>query len=348
MSRKDDLEQNIRESYTLIREYEGIIRLSSDPREKARSEKVIQDQRRLVEGYFDEYRNSFGRAEAEKLARQVQGAAFSSKSPSDEPLDEIDTSPTNRVQIILSGDFSSLSEERRSAAIKAFALIMGIQTSSIRILRVFEGSVVFDLLVPSQAVDRLAYCLQSNDIQLHRLNVEKIFFERASGELEVWVLEEGKFIVLGSSPSPYAEKMPSVQFPSFLSEVGLWAVSQLKERWKLTRQEKGSQKSITIDLAKPQEEEKSQAQALLDQAVADYGIAQVERVLGLIQRKRNLIVEWKEIKVDNEEEYNVQRISRATLRLRQEELDQKIIQAMAGIETDLKELGIQVEKEKTE
>jgi hypothetical protein len=37
MSRKTDLEQSIRESHGLIREYEDIIRLSDRPKEKLRA-----------------------------------------------------------------------------------------------------------------------------------------------------------------------------------------------------------------------------------------------------------------------------------------------------------------------
>ena len=37
VSRKTDLEQSIRESYSLIREYEDIIRLSDRPKEKLRA-----------------------------------------------------------------------------------------------------------------------------------------------------------------------------------------------------------------------------------------------------------------------------------------------------------------------
>ena len=39
MSRKTDLEQSIRESYSLIREYEDIIRLSDRPKEKLRAKR---------------------------------------------------------------------------------------------------------------------------------------------------------------------------------------------------------------------------------------------------------------------------------------------------------------------
>ena len=43
MSRKTDLEQSISESYSLIREYEDIIRLSDQPKEKLRAKCEIED-----------------------------------------------------------------------------------------------------------------------------------------------------------------------------------------------------------------------------------------------------------------------------------------------------------------
>ncbi len=55
MSRKTDLEHHIRESYSLIREYEGIIRTSGRPEEKARARRVIGEQWALIEGYVGEY-----------------------------------------------------------------------------------------------------------------------------------------------------------------------------------------------------------------------------------------------------------------------------------------------------
>ena len=64
----------------------------------------------------------------------------------------------------------------------------------------------------------------------------------------------------------------------------------------------------------------------------------------LLHRGHLLVAKWKESKVDNEEEYSRQRITRAALRLVQEELDQKIAQMMIEIEADLGELGIQVSK----
>jgi hypothetical protein len=52
---KDDLENHIRESYKLVREYEDILRFSGDPKERARARRGIDDQRELIKGYLAEY-----------------------------------------------------------------------------------------------------------------------------------------------------------------------------------------------------------------------------------------------------------------------------------------------------
>jgi len=147
-----------------------------------------------------------------------------------------------------------------------------------------------------------------------------------------------------------AELPPEVraQGAAFLFDIGRWAASELKERWKLARQKRAAGQATEVDLSKPKENVEKQSEALLADVAAEHGVAEVERVLGLVERKRSLILEWKESKVDNEEEHNRQMITRATLRIRQQELDQKIAQTMVGIEADLKELGVQVKKEKAE
>jgi hypothetical protein len=55
MTRKEDLEGHIRDSYNLILEYEEILRTSDRPKEKARARRNIKEQWELVEGYLDEY-----------------------------------------------------------------------------------------------------------------------------------------------------------------------------------------------------------------------------------------------------------------------------------------------------
>ena len=55
MTRKEDLEQLITQSYHLARDYEIIEQTSSDPKELARARKYIQDQKDLLRKYLQEY-----------------------------------------------------------------------------------------------------------------------------------------------------------------------------------------------------------------------------------------------------------------------------------------------------
>jgi hypothetical protein len=55
MSRKDDLDQNIRECYALISQYEAIQRDTDRPEERKRAERIVGEQWELIKGYLDEY-----------------------------------------------------------------------------------------------------------------------------------------------------------------------------------------------------------------------------------------------------------------------------------------------------
>jgi tetratricopeptide (TPR) repeat protein len=113
-----------------------------------------------------------------------------------------DAKPKQRAQIYLQGDFSLLSDDRQSAAIAAFAAVMGISSQEIEVYRVYEGSIVFDLGIPPNAIHRLRSLLQSNSGQLRLLKVEKVIMERESGEIEEWIIKEGKFdLVTPSRPA---------------------------------------------------------------------------------------------------------------------------------------------------
>lgn len=55
MGRKENLEQAIQESYQLICEFGEKLRLSDDPKEKARASRSIEEQWALIHGYLEEY-----------------------------------------------------------------------------------------------------------------------------------------------------------------------------------------------------------------------------------------------------------------------------------------------------
>jgi Tol biopolymer transport system component len=55
MSRRSDLEQYIRESYSLVREYEEIVRLSADPKERERARRQMEEQWQLIGEWLAEF-----------------------------------------------------------------------------------------------------------------------------------------------------------------------------------------------------------------------------------------------------------------------------------------------------
>lgn len=106
-----------------------------------------------------------------------------------------------RVQIYIAGDFSSLSADRQAAAIDAFAAVMGIPSPFVEIYRVYEGSIVFDLGIPLNAVQRLRSALQSNSAQFRLMKINKVVLEKEPGELEEWAIQEGRFHLVTSDRS---------------------------------------------------------------------------------------------------------------------------------------------------
>ncbi len=98
------------------------------------------------------------------------------------------------IQILMPNSyFDSIPVSLRDAAKKAYAAVLGISPEEITVLHITEGSIVFDLSLPFDAVQRLRSLLQSNSKQLHRLQVQKVVLEGENGQLEEWVLKEGRF-----------------------------------------------------------------------------------------------------------------------------------------------------------
>lgn len=110
-----------------------------------------------------------------------------------------------RVQIYMQGDFPVFTSERRISTIVALAALMEISPEEIEVYNVSPGSIVFELGLPSDAVQRLRFLLQVNNAQLRLLKVEKVIIEK-SGEIEVWVDKEGKFdLVISPHPTIYSD-----------------------------------------------------------------------------------------------------------------------------------------------
>lgn len=104
-----------------------------------------------------------------------------------------DLKPKQNVKIYLQSNDSSLSRERRLAAIAAFASIMKILPKEIEVYTVYEENIAFEMGVPAKAVEHLRNHIQSNSAQLRLLGVHKAIIERESGVIESWIVQGGKF-----------------------------------------------------------------------------------------------------------------------------------------------------------
>jgi hypothetical protein len=89
VSRKDDLEQHIREGYNIIRQYEEIDRTSDRPQEKARARREIEEQWALVKGHLASYEilcQRLGKPLAEDIL-EIAVTLEAETAPADEGFD---------------------------------------------------------------------------------------------------------------------------------------------------------------------------------------------------------------------------------------------------------------------
>ena len=119
----------------------------------------------------------------------------------------------------------------------------------------------------------------------------------------------------------------------FLLEVGRWAKSELSEHWTLQREQQ--QTDLT---------DKTDTQATLPAQLADLPPREVERVTKLIERRRDAIHRARNAKLADREEYDAQRLSKAAFEQRESEHNRTIQQMLDEIETDLEDLGFDVER----
>ncbi len=130
-----------------------------------------------------------------------------------------------RVQIHLQGEFSTVTPEIKSAAIAAFAAVMGISPKTVELYSLTPGSIVFHLGLPSAGVQRLRTRLQANSAQLRLLKVERVSLEWLLGGFEEWVFRDGRFDVVSSGipPAPPQALPPEVpvSLPSVASTQGI-------------------------------------------------------------------------------------------------------------------------------
>jgi formylglycine-generating enzyme required for sulfatase activity len=70
VSRKDDLEQSIRESYEIINEYQAVMRTSNRAEEKVRARRIIREQRAYIQEYQTELDALIGHSKTREVVRQ--------------------------------------------------------------------------------------------------------------------------------------------------------------------------------------------------------------------------------------------------------------------------------------
>lgn len=132
------------------------------------------------------------------IAEEIADIVQDQNKVSDETGPSKVTDPLPRVQLIFRGDLS-LMVGRKDAIVDALAGLLRISPEAIEVYRIYEGSVVFELGIPSAAVQRLRSLLQSNNAQLRLLNVEKVIIGEKSGQqVEEWVVEVGKFYLVSA------------------------------------------------------------------------------------------------------------------------------------------------------
>jgi len=122
----------------------------------------------------------------------------------------------------------------------------------------------------------------------------------------------------------------------FLLEVGRWAKSELSERWKLRRE--GQSADLT---SRPQVEQTVNATL---QSPASNPKRTQETVL-LIERKRDAIDRARNAKLADREEYDGQKLALSAFEQREKDHNRLIRQMMDEIESDLNDLGFDVERE---
>ncbi len=123
----------------------------------------------------------------------------------------------------------------------------------------------------------------------------------------------------------------------FLLEIGRWAKSELSEIWKLRRDQQ------TMDLTNKAEVEAA-LPVQIGHIAATKKSQEVERVVALIERKRDAIFRTHNAKLADREEYDAQRLTKAAFEQREIAHNKTIQQMLEEIASNLEELGFEVER----
>ena len=170
MGWKEDLEENIRDAYDLIREYEGRISLAEGPQARRRYEKQRDEQWELIRRWLGDYLSLCQRL---SLPVPDEIAQIATRFPE---LSKVIKQAESRVrvQLILEGDILSFAEERRAVLKDTLAGVLHLSPDDIRILNVVAGSVLVILELPKAAADRLLSLHESKELVVTGFQVESV------------------------------------------------------------------------------------------------------------------------------------------------------------------------------
>ncbi len=124
----------------------------------------------------------------------------------------------------------------------------------------------------------------------------------------------------------------------FLLEVGRWAKSELSEIWELRREQ---QKTDLTDRKQVEQTIPEQLENILTEKSA----RDVERIVALIERKRDAIDRARNAKLADREQLDRQEILQSAFEQLEKKHNATIRQMLDEIEADLGDLGFEVERE---
>jgi hypothetical protein len=111
-------------------------------------------------------------------------------------LEQYDTlkkpSQTSRVEIALRGDLSGFTLEQQSAMVGALAGILDISREQVRVLEIRSGSVILQIEMPREAVNRLISLYEAGDPIMQAFGIQEV---RVIPDTEMAIPEEGPEVV---------------------------------------------------------------------------------------------------------------------------------------------------------
>lgn len=84
---------------------------------------------------------------------------------------------TKQVQLIIEGEFSEFSLNRQQDIVGVLAVLLKIDPSNVRVLQVYQGSIVVLLELPDSAADRLHALAATQDFRIKTLGIRSVLVE---------------------------------------------------------------------------------------------------------------------------------------------------------------------------